>query len=296
MSKAPPQLRHFAAGGVFWRKCLDWGVVNVPFYFQPMMIVFWTLIFFFLSADARRSALRNLAMVRPKSSTLANYFRAFCTFYNFAWTMTDTATYKLLKIPFSYELIGEEFLNELATAERAIILTAHMGSYDLGAAAFTAKFRRAIRMVRAPERDEHTARHVDLSLEATAVKVEYSGDAFVSFDLLNALRNGEIISIQGDRAVENVAATPVCMFGKGISFPSGPFNLSLAADAPIYPLFIVRAGFRKYKIIVHAPIVCPTEMASRKEAVACAVQSWSEILEPLIQRYWHQWYAFAPIF
>jgi lauroyl/myristoyl acyltransferase len=296
MSNAPSQLRHFAAGGVFWRQCLDWGVINVPFYLQPMMIIFWTVIFFFFSADARRAALRNLAMVWPKSSPLANYFRAFRTFYNFAWTMTDTAAYKLLKMPFSYELIGEEFLNELATAQRAIILTAHMGSYDLGAAAFAAKFRRAIRVVRAPERDELSTQHVDLSLEAAAVKVEYSGDAFVSFDLLNALRNGEIISIQGDRAVENVAATPVCMFGKGISFPSGPFNLSLAAEAPIYPLFIVRAGFRKYRIIVRAPIICTSETTSRKEAVACAVKSWSETLEPLIQTYWHQWYAFAPIF
>jgi lauroyl/myristoyl acyltransferase len=296
MSNAPPPLGRFAAGGVFWRQCLDWGVINVPFYFQPMMIFFWTTIFFFFSANARRSALRNLAMVRPQSSAFVNYLRAFRTFYNFAWTMTDTAAYRLLKISFSYELIGEEFLNELATARRAIILTAHMGSYDLGAAAFAAKFQRAIRMVRAPERDQRSAQHVDLSLEATDVKVEYSGDAFVSFDLLHALRNGEIISIQGDRAVENVAATPVCMFGKGISFPSGPFNLSHAAEAPIYPLFIVRAGFRKYKIIARAPIVCASDTASRKEAVACAVQSWSEILEPLIQRYWHQWYAFAPIF
>src|ERR1700680_3368294 len=111
MSNAPSQLRHFAAGGVFWRQCLDWGVINVPFYLQPMMIFFWTLVFFFLSADARRSALRNLSMVRSKSSMFVNYFRVFRTFYNFAWTMTDTAAHRLLKIPFSYELIGEEFLN-----------------------------------------------------------------------------------------------------------------------------------------------------------------------------------------
>ena len=296
MNNLRPRMRSLAVRGVFWRTCLDWAIENVPFYFQPLMIFFWTLFFFFFSTSARRAALRNLAIVRPGSSRAVNYLRAFRMFYNFAWTMTDTATYKLLKAPFSFELVGEEFLNELASAKRAIILTAHMGSYDLGAAAFAEKFRREIRMVRAPEPDVLSAQHVDLSLEATAVKVDYSGGALVSFDLLSALRNGEIISIQGDRVVENVAATPAHLFGEGISFPSGPFNLSIAADAPVYPLFIVRAGYRKYKIIVWEPIVCSQSAPSRREAVATAMQTWSQILERSIGEYWHQWYAFAPIF
>ena len=288
--------RRFAVGGIFWRKSLDWAVANVPFYFQPLMIFFWTLFFFCFSHAARRAALRNLAMIRPRASRLTNYLRAFRMFYNFAWTMTETAIHRVLKLPFSYELIGEEFVNELVAAKRAIILTAHMGSYDLGAAAFAEKFHRGIRIVRAPERDELSARHVDLSFKAEAVKVDYSGGALVSLDLLSALRNGEIISIQGDRVVQNVAASPASLFGSGISLPSGPFNLSLVAEAPIYPVFVVRLGFRNYRVIVRAPIVCADGASSRKEAVANAVRNWSEVLERLIERYWDQWYAFASIF
>ena len=78
-------------------------------------------------------------------------------------------------------------------------------AYDLGAALFAEKFRRQIRMVRAPEPDAGAAQHVDLALaqsSAGGVKVEYSSaGTALSFDLLAALRKGEIISIQGDRVV-----------------------------------------------------------------------------------------------
>jgi lauroyl/myristoyl acyltransferase len=296
VSRARSRSQPIAVGAVFWRNCLDWAVVNIPFYFQPLLIFFWSAIFFLFSHAARKCAVRNLAMIRPRSLRIANYLRAFRTFYNFAWSLTDTATYKLLKLSFSYELAGEEFLNNLASAERAIILTAHIGNYDLGAAAFAERFRRPIRMVRAPEPDEDSARFVDHSLEAASVKVDYSGGALVSFDLLGALRNGEIISIQGDRVIENIAAAPVQFFGREISLPTGPFNLCLTADAPIFPLFIIRTGFRKYKITVCPPIIVAADPKTRREALSKAMQNWSATLERVVDEHWEQWYAFAPIF
>jgi len=288
--------RQFAVGGVFWRKSLDWAVVNVPFYFQPLMILFWSFFFFLLCRPARKTVARNLAFVRPNGCRLANYFRAFRIFHNFGWTMTETALHRILKLSFSFELVDEELVNELGRASCAIILTAHMGSYDLGAAAFAGRFRRAIRIVRAPERDQRSAQHVTLSLQAEAVKVDYSGGALVSLDLLNALRNGEIVSIQGDRVMQNVASASANLFGAEVLLPSGAFTLSLIAGAPIYPVFILRAGFRSYKVIVLPPILCANGINSRKEALAIGMQSWSEVLERSIEKYWPQWYAFGPIF
>ena len=41
-------MRRFAVRGVFWRQYLDWALFNVPFYFLPLLIWFWTSFFFFL--------------------------------------------------------------------------------------------------------------------------------------------------------------------------------------------------------------------------------------------------------
>jgi lauroyl/myristoyl acyltransferase len=175
-----------------------------------------------------------------------------------------------------------------------------MGSYDLGAALFAEKFNREIRVVRALEADPQTAQHVGASLERSSeggVKVEYNSvGAMLSFDLLEALRRGEIVSIQGDRAEGGLAKIPAHLFGKRIQLPSGPFALAQVAQVPIYPLFVARSGYRSYQIIVHEPIVVPRTGRRREEDIAPAVEKWQTILEETIKEHWDQWFAFTPGF
>ena len=293
-------LHRFAVRGVLWRNYLDWAVINLPFYTYPIAIFFWTLFFFFFAAPARRVVLANLAVVLPGSSRMANYLRVFRTFNNYAWTISEAAIYKLLKGEFAYEIVGSDWLEQLGRAKGAIVLTAHLGSYDLGAALFAEKFNRQLRMVRAPEPDSQTAQHLDASLQQSgegAVRVDYNtAGAMLSFDLLSALRHGEIVSIQGDRVEGNVAERSGCFRGKPVRIPEGPFVLAQVAAVPIYPLFIVRTGFRRYQIIVREPIRVPRTARDRTADLTEAVAKWCSLLEQLISEHLDQWFAFSPKF
>jgi lauroyl/myristoyl acyltransferase len=294
-------LRRFAVRGIFWRQYLDFGVSNVPFYLQPIAIVFWTIFFYFFAAPARRAILSNLRVVLPGSARLTNYARAWLTLYNFACTIADAADHKLAQTEFAYAVEGAEFLDQLAAAPGAILLTAHMGNYDLGAAVFAQRFRREIHMVRAPESDEQTAQHLDQSIERAAggaVKVAYNTAGMaLPFELLNALRRGEIVSIQGDRVVGNVSARETQLFGQLVRLPEGPFVLAFVAEAPIFPLFIVRTSYHRYKIIACAPIHCRRkDERSRDVAVEEAMNAWCGTLEKIIAANWSQWFSLVPIF
>ncbi len=295
----PSRLGRFAVRGVFWRHYLDWAVINLPFYVYPVQMVFFTFFFFFFAAPARRSIVSNLAVVLPGSSRAMNYLRAFRTLYNFAWTISEAAIHKLLKEEFSYKIIGAEWLEQLGVAPGAIVLTAHMGSYDLGAALFAEKFQRAIRIVRAPEPDRQSAQHLTGSLEKSGdggVKVDYNtAGALLSFDLLKALRAGEIVSIQGDRVEGEVGQVTARLFGHDVQLPNGPFVLGLVAQVPIYPLFIARFGCRRYAIIVHEPIRLENT-GNRESDIAKGVGQWCAILEGIVAEHWDQWFAFTPIF
>jgi len=288
----------FVVENVFWRKVIDWSVAHVPAIFHRPLIWFAAFVFFFVAAPARKALLQNLQLIRSRSWRFANYGRVIRVFANFGWSLADTAAYRILKARFRYELEGMRYLEQLASAKSAVVLTAHMGSYDLAAALFSQKFHRVIRMVRAPERDALAAKHIDASLRESAaggIKVGYSDDgAALAFDLLSALRAGEIISIQGDRVIGDVARAPVDFFGRKVSLPSGPFVLSLVSETPVYPLFIVRTGNRKYKIIARQPIVC-VRSASRDETVTRAMQQWTEVLQEITKSYWPQWFAFTPL-
>jgi lauroyl/myristoyl acyltransferase len=289
----------FVVENVFWRKVIDWSVAHIPAIFHRPLIWLAAFVFFFVAAPGRKALLKNLRLIRPRSSRLVNYLRVIRVFANFGWSLTDTAVYRILKPRFRYELEGMRFLEQLASAKNGIVLTAHMGSYDLAAALFSQKFHRVIRMVRAPERDPRSAEHVDLALQqssAGAVKVGYSDDGTaLAFDLLNALRAGEIISMQGDRVVGEVARAPVEFFGREIFLPNGPFVLSLVSETPIYPLFIVRIGYRKYKIVALEPIAPFRREGSRDQVVADSMQRWARVLEEILRNDWSQWFAFIPL-
>jgi lauroyl/myristoyl acyltransferase len=298
MNQRGNRLGGFAVKGVFWRHYLDWAVVNLPFHFYPVPLIFFTIFFYFFGAPARRATIANLAIILPGSSRAMNHLRAFRTIYNFAWTIAEAAIARLLKEEFSYEIIGAEWLNELGAAPGAIVLTAHMGSYDLGAALFAEKFHREIRVVRAPEPDQRTAQHLSASLEnagAGGVKVDYNtAGALLSFDLLKALRDGEIVSIQGDRADGQVGQVTAQLFGRDVLLPNGPFVLGLVAQTPIYPLFIARTGCRSYEIIVREPIRLEAT-GNREHDIADGVRQWCAILQEIVAGRWDQWFAFTPL-
>ncbi len=272
---------------------------NLPAIFHRPLIWIAAFLFFFIATPARKSVLQTLRLIRPGSWRVMNYLRVLRVFANFGWSLTDATAYRMSKARFRYELEGGRFLDQLAAARGGIVLTAHMGNYDLGAALFAEKFDRQIRMVRAPEPDALAAQHVDLALQqssAGAVKVGYSDDGTsLAFDLLSALRNGEIISIQGDRVVGEVGRAPVKFFDREVFLPNGPFVLSVVSETPIYPLFIVRTGYRKYKIIAREPIACSRDAVPRDEAIAAAMQKWAEVLEEIVRCYWPQWFAFTPL-
>jgi lauroyl/myristoyl acyltransferase len=289
----------FAIESVFWRRVIDWSVAHIPAVFHAALIWFTAVVFFFFASRARRALIRNLRLVLPDSWLVANWMRVVRVFANFGWSLTDTATYRILKPRFKYELERMRYLEQLASGRNAIVLTAHMGSYDLAAALFAQKFHRSIQMVRAPEPDPLSAEYIQLALEqstAGAVKVGYSSDGTsLAFDLLSALRAGEIVSMQGDRVVGEVGHDAVTFFGRNIRLPNGPFVLSQVSETPIYPLFIVRTGHRKYKIVAREPILCARNGESREEIIAAAMQKWAEVLQEITRTYWPQWFAFTSL-
>src|SRR5947209_11254905 len=295
----PARRNKFAVNSIFWRRAIDWLAGHLPAPFHRPLIWTAACVFLLIATPARRGLLPNLKLIRPRSLRFANYARVLRVFVNFGWSLTDSAIYRMFHPRFRYELERSRYLDQLAAAKSAIVLTAHIGNYDLGAALFAERFDRRIKMVRAPESDALTAKHVRDTLEKStggAVAVGYSDrGTSLAFDLLSALRTGEIISIQGDRVVGDVGRAPVKFCGREILLPNGPFILSLVSETPIYPLFIVRTGHRKYKIVAREPILCARTNLSRDEAIASSMKRWADVLHEITSVYWPQWFAFVPL-
>jgi lauroyl/myristoyl acyltransferase len=284
---------------VFWRQFLRWSVLNVPLWAEAPILGWWTLLFL-LWGPGRRGVMRNLQAILPWSRPLANFFRTYAVMWNFAWSIADNVRFKESRVAPDWDFVGSEHFDELEKRDGgAIILTAHMGSYDLGAHLFSEISKRRIVMVRAPEADPETHRYEEELHGRTVgerLKIDFSTRASdLALDLLDAVREGHIVAVQGDRVTAGIASLPATLFGKRTRLPAGPFALAMAARVPIYPLFIVRTGRRRYRLIVGKPIEV-VRTRDRDESLERAMSLWTRELETVIRQAWFQWFTFAPYY
>ena len=188
------------------------AVLNMPLWVEPTVFATWSVIFL-LWGPGRRGVMSNLKSILPGSTAVGNFFRCYRVFWNFSNVIADNVRYKELRVGPDWEFTGSEYFEELHAREGgAIVLTAHMGSSDLGAQLFAEIAGRPLMMVRAPEADPDTRRYEEELHERTvtqALKVDFSTRASaLALDLLHALQRGEIIAIQGDRVTPGISSLP----------------------------------------------------------------------------------------
>jgi phosphatidylinositol dimannoside acyltransferase len=292
-----PLPRRFTISGVFWRQLHSWGVRNIPEFAEPLIIFGWSLFFFLAWPPGRRKVMFNLGRIFPGSSRFVTAYRTFRVFWNFAVTMTDSKQFHERQLAMDWRVVGQSKLDRLANEEGgAIILTAHMGNYELGAFVFNEAADREITVVRAPERDVESESFEDQrrrAREGERLHIrQNTGGNLLALDLLSALRGGGIVAIQGDRVVPGVTAMPTKLFGCDVDLPSGPFALAMVAQVPLYPLFIARSGWRRYEIVTGDPIRCERVSRDRDADIRPALEQWVTTLEPMIRRHWYQWFTF----
>lgn len=283
--------------GVFWRQLLRWAVLCVPLWLEPLIMVVWSLVFL-LWGPGRRGVMRNLSAILPGSTPPANFVRTYRVFWNFAWSIADNVRFKETRVTPDWEIVGREHFDRLLAHESgAILLTAHMGNYDLGAQIFAETSDRRIVMVRAPEVDPQTREYEEKLHDRTttdALKVDFNTRASeLALELLHSLQNGEIIAIQGDRVTPGISSMRTTLFGRSTQLPTGPFALAMAARVPIYPVFVVRLARRRYRLVVAQPLIVERKR-DRNAVFEQAMSEWTKALEVVVRGAWFQWFTFQP--
>ena len=104
-----------------------------------------------------------------------------------------------------------------------------------------------------------------------------------------ALRRGEAVALQGDRALGNRGDILVPFFGRPAPFPVGPFRLASASAAPVVPAFCTLDAGRRYAVTVMEPLV--VKPGDEEEAL----RAWVGILEGVVRARPTQWFNFFDI-
>jgi KDO2-lipid IV(A) lauroyltransferase len=182
-------------------------------------------------------------------------------------------------------LAGAEHLERLDGP--VISLTAHVGNWDLAGRLLARNAARPTHVVVAEE--ELRALETWLRRDGDGIRFVSRSRPTVSLELLAALRRGEVVALQGDRALGTRGDVLVPFFGRSAPFPIGPFRLASASGAPIAPAFCTLGLDRRYTIAMLEPLVV------KRGEEEDALRTWVAILESTVRERPTQWFNFFDI-
>jgi lauroyl/myristoyl acyltransferase len=210
-------------------------------------------------------------------------------FTDFAMCFSDlVSTNRQIAALRSSHLGNVEGVERLASLSGGLIsLTAHVGNWELAGRLLAGRSARPTHVVVAPEEARELERWV--RRDGEGVRFVPRSRPTVSLELLAALRRGEVVAVQGDRALGTRGDVEIAFFGRPARFPLGPFRLSSGAGVPLLPAFCLLDAQYRYMVRIVEPF---TAVRGDEEAAA---RTWVAALEAIVREYPTQWFNFFDI-
>ena len=284
--------------GVFWFRLHRWGVTILPPWTIGSTIALFTTFFWIALRKIRAAIAANLVPVLGPCGWWERQRRIYRTFWTFAWCLSERYERLSTERTFRVELENGEGWRELVGGEQGFVLvTAHLGSWEVGSMLPASHDRRRIHVVREAETDPRAQRFIEGLIRSRGgdlYTTHFAQNPQLGLDLLDALRRGEIVALQGDRPRAGGRTAEVTLFGRPFHLPIGPAALARAAGVPLVPVFVFREGRLRYRSEVRPPLHV-AQSADRRRDLAEALARFAVELESAIRRHPHQWFCFRSL-
>jgi lauroyl/myristoyl acyltransferase len=168
-----------------------------------------------------------------------------------------------------------------------VSVTAHVGNWELAGRLLANRLARRTHVVVSPEEAPELERWV--RRDGEGMRFVPRAHPSVGVELVAALRRGEVVALQADRALGNGGDVWIPFFGVPAPFPLGPFLLARAARVPVVPAFCLLDPRYRYAVKIAEPI---TVERGEEEAAA---RAWVALLERVVREHPTQWFNFFDV-
>ncbi|MCX5668352.1 MAG: lysophospholipid acyltransferase family protein [Candidatus Omnitrophica bacterium] len=224
-------------------------------------------------------------------------------FRNFAKYLVDFFRFSKMDAEYVKRFIKMEGLSNIEDALKygkgVIILSAHLGNWELGAFAM-GTLGYPINAVVLTHRNVRINDFFKAQRAMGKLKsIEFGASLRGCY---KALKNNELLALLGDRDF-SINGLPAIFFGKPVaSMPKGPAALSYRTGAAIVPSFITRNGDDTFTFAFEKPILPeastglgpggPEAAGDEDSAIKGIMGKYLPVIESYVKRYPGQWYVF----
>lgn len=253
---------------------------------------------------------------RIGESPLRSFFHVYLSQYHLGQVVLDRfAVYAGRH--FDIEIENFALFQTLSAAPGGFLqLSSHVGNYELAGYTLMAKDKPLNALVFSGETEIVMRGRNQVFAEHNIRMIPVQEDLSHIFMLSNALRDGEIVSMPGDRIFGSQKSVECNFLGAPALFPLGPFALAVQREVPVLTVFVMKESTWKYRIFIDRLDTCremdaastkagPVQNAettdvktsgkpeqNRRQRMEELARRFAHRLEQMVKRYPTQWYNF----
>ncbi len=247
--------------------------------------------------SAVEGAIAYISRLYPNEGVLKRHHHVFMLFVSQGKQLIDRHASLSGQVDFEFDTIGADHARDLAGDPDSgmILLTSHVGNWQLAVSTLS-NLKKSVYLVMLPEHNDALKNMLKIRKDNDHIKI-ISPEAHLGgvVEIMNVLKEGNIVSIMGDRAY-GFGSLTVDFMGEKASFPYGAFQIAAAAECPILFLFSAKTDVHSYQVDI-SRWVRPVykDMKNKRKELAGWVQDYAGILAEYISKHPMQCFLFHDI-
>jgi len=243
-----------------------------------------------LGRETRQNLLANAARLLGSQSSRDDRKRlakeTLANFYDFVCDIPRSASMSMTQLLARIKSVeGEAAYRELRKARTGvIILTAHMGSFEVGMAGLRQYEPKVHVLFRRDSQNLFEQSRAELRRRLGVDEAPVDEGIGIWMRLRDALLANEVVCIQGDRVMPGQRGQPMPVLNGTILLPTGPFKLALLTGSPIVPIYSTRSPDRGVNLFIEPPIYVRSS-----SDVESGIRAAAAVLEGYLRQYPEQW-------
>ena len=194
---------------------------------------------------------------------------------------------------FEFEIDGNDTFLDLTRGEQGfMVLSCHVGNYELAGYAFKATAKRYNALVFSGEAKDVMEQRNKILSKNNIRMIPVSEDMSHLFLMNDALASGEIVSIPGDRVFGSPRYVECDFLGSKARLPLGPYMMALQRGVPTLALFVMKVSAHRYQVYVRRIEADNRKFANRQEKAANLAQHFVKEIETVLRQYPEQWFNY----
>ncbi len=277
-------------GTTWMHRCLLKIFRLMPPPFVYPIVYCWIIVSIIIQKSGRRGIYHYWKDIQ-KYNTFSSVKNLYLSYLEFGKSVLDRfAVWAGRKV--ELKIVHPEILDNLTCKpEGFIILNSHIGNQELAGYIIKMKKEAYVLTFTGDAKtinENRNSKFEEMGLHIIPVKEDGSH----IFEMHNAICNGNILSIHGDRMFYGDRKLKASLLGKEASFPEGPFRVAVAEQVPVITLFMMRKNYREYTLYVCQLSDGTYKSSNHKEQAKELLDIYTKNIEHILDKYPKQWFHF----